>query len=244
MVDSLQINGKIAQAWFSSFSKVCETKDVDTLIGLLLPDGWFRDLLTFTWDVRSRHGHEEIKAYLSDSTFAEQKLSDFAIDERPGLRTSSFPSSGKPGFGVEFAFTFETSLAWGRGFVRLLPSSNSQNGVDESSPWKAQSVMMMVSDWKGHEEQSYESGIYDGHNLSWDEVQKQRRELIESNPQVVIRELLKVLFIILIFIYNAQSVRVRQDFNKPLVIVNQEFALSLLNKMCVWGMYGGNVIPP
>ena len=45
--------------------------------------------------------------------------------------------------------------------------------------------MMMIDDWKGYEELAYGRGIYD-HNLSWEDIQKQRRLEIESDPQVII----------------------------------------------------------
>ena len=171
---------QVAEAWLSSFAGAAEKADVDALVGHILPVGWFRDLLTFTWDLRSRHGTDDIKAYLSP-TLEDKKPFNFVIDAQPYLQPSFFPiNEGKSG--VEFAFKFETSVALGRGGARLVPTDQNQ------SSWKALSVMMMVDSWKGHEEIPFESGIYDGHNLSWEEVQRQRREEIEKDPQVVISE--------------------------------------------------------
>ena len=70
--------------------------------------------------------------------------------------------------GIEFAFTFETALALGRGYARIVPHTQNREN------WQAL-VVMMMDNWKNREELPYESGIYDSHNLSWQEVQRDRR---------------------------------------------------------------------
>lgn len=169
----------IAQAWLSGFASALYAEDVDALVALFLPNGWFRDLLTFTWDLRTRHGREEIKEYLLANA-RNKEISNLQVDlSRSGLEpTKSLQPNQK--YEVEVALTFETPKAWGRGFVRL------QQDPDSGNSWKALSVMMMIDNWKGHEEQDFELGIYDGHNLSWQEVQAERKAKTENDPQVLI----------------------------------------------------------
>ena len=47
-------------------------------------------------------------------------------------------------------------------------------------------VLFMLSDWKAFKEISNESGVYDGHNLSWKEVREKQVEEIEKDPHVII----------------------------------------------------------
>jgi hypothetical protein len=55
-----------------------------------------------------------------------------------------------------------------------------------SGDWKALSVFMMMDDLKGHEEVGYEDGVYGGHTLGWEDVNRERREKVESNPHVIV----------------------------------------------------------
>ena len=54
----------IASAWLTDFSTRFEKGDVDSLVELFHTEGWFRDFLTFTWDLRTRHGRDQIRSYL------------------------------------------------------------------------------------------------------------------------------------------------------------------------------------
>lgn len=181
-MSSKDINAtEIAKDWLSVFAPACEKAEVDALVSCILPIGWFRDLLTFSWDLHTRHGTNEIKSYLS-GTLEKKQISNVKLDSRPGLQPSQFPID-KDVSGVELAFTFETPKAFGRGTARLVPNKDaSPNGPT----WKALAVMMMIDNWKGHEELPYESGLFGGHTIAWEDILKDRREAIEKDPYVVI----------------------------------------------------------
>lgn len=106
-------------------------------------------------------------------------ITNIRLDERQGLEPSFFAVSADLS-GVEAAFRFEAPAIWGRGFIRLLPSSNGS--------WKALSVFMTVDDIKGHEEADHESGLYRRHTLTWQDVIADRHLAIEEDPQVLVRE--------------------------------------------------------
>ncbi|THH07266.1 hypothetical protein EW145_g3496 [Phellinidium pouzarii] len=139
--------------------------------------GWFRDLLVFTPGLESRHGHASIRSHLKD-TLGQAQLVNFKLDD------NIFGQPHASGLGpdtpvIEAAFTFETPRALGKGYVRILYPH------DGETP-KAMMMMMMVSDWKGHEEIIYESGVYDEHNVSWGEIRAQRHAEIEKDPFVIV----------------------------------------------------------
>jgi putative flavoprotein involved in K+ transport len=77
-------------------------------------DCYWRDLLTFSWDFKTLHGIGEVKSWLLDT-------SDIAGAH--GFRLEGEPAIGAIGEyseTLEFFFKFETSVAQGRGYVRLV----------------------------------------------------------------------------------------------------------------------------
>jgi len=160
----------IAKSWLEGFGASLERKDIPSLTSHLFPYGWFRDNLVFTWNHRSLCG-ESIAEYLS-SNFDKVDISNVKLDDT--WETNFSPERNI----LESAFTLETSIAYGRGLVMLQP--------DETGGWKALSVYMTMVDLKGHEEMGPESGYYDNHGKTWNEVFAERKERIESDPHVVI----------------------------------------------------------
>ena len=55
----------IATTWLSGFAKALEAGDVEGILPSILPHGWFRDILIFTWDNRTARGHDAIRSFLS-----------------------------------------------------------------------------------------------------------------------------------------------------------------------------------
>lgn len=167
----------IAKEWLSKFAARIASTDVNGIVALFGEHGWYRDLLTLTFDFRALDGPQNIKKYLSDN-LANTQISKVELDTRRFLTPELF-EAGPNVNGVEGAFTFETPKALGQGNFRLLPEGN-------KGEWKALTVMTMVSDWKGHEEPKCELGHYEGHTQLWEKVKQKRRLEIESNPQVIV----------------------------------------------------------
>ncbi len=179
--ESLEKCFKVANAWIESLRAAFEQADADAFADCIDSQGWFRDLMTFSWDFKSRHGHEDIKNYVSQS-IKDVKIFDLRLEENS--------TEGRPHLGhlgqtpvVQAGLWFETPKAKGRGYV-LIPLVEG----DALATPRAFALLLMINDWKGHEELGYELGIYDGHNLSWEEVQAQRHQAIETDPDVLISE--------------------------------------------------------
>ncbi|KAI0327781.1 FAD/NAD(P)-binding domain-containing protein [Cubamyces sp. BRFM 1775] len=91
----------IANEWLTSFGEAATKNDAAALSNLMLPNGWLRDVLIFTWDFRSLGGREKIlHAYLAPRVL-----------QVPQLNVS----------GVEFAFTFSCDRGPGRAYLVDLP---------------------------------------------------------------------------------------------------------------------------
>lgn len=136
----------VATQWLSALTSAVENADVEAITQQFLPDGWLRDLLVFTWDVRSLAGRSKISSYLSNS-LSGARLIDIRLDDTTDLspRTIVIPLL-QGAAGVELAFTFECRHGHGRAHARLLP--------DDDGTFRALSLLTEVADLVGHEESS------------------------------------------------------------------------------------------
>ncbi|OSC96813.1 FAD/NAD-P-binding domain-containing protein [Trametes coccinea BRFM310] len=134
----------IANEWLSTFTAAIGSNDYDALAQTILVDGWLRDILVFTWDIRSLEGRDRIASYLS-ITLSSAAVSAIKLDDSPFLAPRSFELPLKQASGVEAAFTFECAHGRARGNVRILP--------DVDGNYKAFTLMTELFDLPGHEEQ-------------------------------------------------------------------------------------------
>jgi hypothetical protein len=171
----------IAHSWLVKLDAATSSSDVEATTSLFLNNGWLRDVLVFTWTHRSLCGHGAIAAFLS-SHLRQAQIRNIKLDEDHGISPSVITTSGHAM--VEAALTFDTPIVHGRGLTRLLQ--------DQGGEWKALSVFLVVDDLKGHEEKDFESGLYDGHTKTWNEVQEVRRARVEKDPHVLIGEYLNI----------------------------------------------------
>ena len=99
---------QLAGAWLADFTSALERGDVDAAVALFEPDGYWRDLVAFTWNISTQEGTGEIRAMLQ-SRLVDVKPRAFAVE---GEATAA---EGV----VDAWFTFETAVARGRGHLRL-----------------------------------------------------------------------------------------------------------------------------
>src|SRR4030095_7201675 len=117
-----------AGAWLADFGTALERQDLEAAVALFEPDCYWRDLVAFTWNIRTQEGPEAIRTMLK-ARLADTRPSGFAVEgeatESDGL--------------VNAWFTFETAVARGRGHLRL------RNG-------KAFTLLTTMTELKGFEE--------------------------------------------------------------------------------------------
>jgi len=97
-----------AATWLASFARALEASDVTAASGLFADESYWRDLLTFTWNIKTMEGRAAIEAMLRE-TLATTSPSAWTLT---GEATSD-------GGVIEAWFTFETAAAWGQGVMRL-----------------------------------------------------------------------------------------------------------------------------
>ncbi|TIN76049.1 NAD(P)/FAD-dependent oxidoreductase [Mesorhizobium sp.] len=119
---------KQAASWLSSLSRALEAGDAAAATDLFVEDCYWRDLLTFTWNIKTMEGRAAIRNML-DATLAAT---------RPTAWQLTGEASSHEGT-IEAWFSFETSSAWGHGNMRL------QDG-------RCRTLFTAMSDLKGFEE--------------------------------------------------------------------------------------------
>ncbi len=116
--------------WLKDFSDALNNADLAAAEGLFDEECYWRDLLTFTWNVKTLEGKRQIAAMLA-SCLPNTNPTSFSIDG----------DAGRNGDITEAWFTLETSVARGCGYLRLRKG-------------KCWTILTTISELKGHEEKS------------------------------------------------------------------------------------------
>jgi putative flavoprotein involved in K+ transport len=119
---------KQAATWLASFARALEARDITAVANLFVEDCYWRDLLTFTWNIKTMEGRQAVNDML-EATLASARPTAWRLS---GEATSDEGS-------VEAWFTFETPAARGHGVMRL------RDG-------RCRTLFTAMSDLKGFEE--------------------------------------------------------------------------------------------
>jgi putative flavoprotein involved in K+ transport len=117
-----------ATDWLSSLDRALRSRDIDAATALFGDECYWRDLVTFTWNIKTMEGRDAIAQML-----------------RTNLEATA-PSNWRPegdativDGAIETSFSFETAVARGRGHLRLRDN-------------KAWTLLTAMVELKGHEE--------------------------------------------------------------------------------------------
>ena len=130
-----------AAAWLSCLGDALAASDIGAAVALFGSECYWRDLLTFTWNIKTMEGHEAIGRML-EATLAATAPSAWTIVE---------DATDTDGI-VEAWFTFETGVARGKGHLRLRGDRG----------W---TFLTTMTELKGHEERrgaTRENGVAHG----------------------------------------------------------------------------------
>lgn len=114
--------------WLSDFNGALEKNDVETAVSLFADDCYWRDLVSFTWNIKTLEGQGQIADMLT-ARLNDVKPSNWHIDgeanEADGV--------------VDAWINFETDVSCGRGHIRMLDG-------------KCWTLLTSMTSLKGHEE--------------------------------------------------------------------------------------------
>ncbi|MDF1737186.1 MAG: NAD(P)/FAD-dependent oxidoreductase [Minwuia sp.] len=117
-----------AEAWLEALDDALSRRDAGAASSLFLPDGHWRDILAFTWHIRTFSGATAIRAELG-RRLDTVKPTGFSLakDRTPPRKVKR---AGREA--LEVIFGFHTSAGHGQGVVRLVPDPE---GSGELRAW-------------------------------------------------------------------------------------------------------------
>ncbi len=156
--------------WLTDFGAALAASNHSGAVDLFAEDSYWRDLVTFTWNLKTVEGHDQIRDLL-DARAAEVAPTNWQ------LTSEANEADGV----VDGWITFETAVARGEGHIRLI------NG-------KCFTLLTAMTELKGHEERKFgnrpkgvEHGA-DAERQTWLEKQQQEQAQLGHSiqPYVVI----------------------------------------------------------
>jgi putative flavoprotein involved in K+ transport len=159
-----------AQDWLSRFDQALTRRDIDGAVALFGDDCYWRDLVSFTWNICTQENPAAVRAMLA------ARLDDVA----PSHWQLIGEASSADGV-LEAWFTFETRLARGKGLLRLIGG-------------RAWTLLTTMVELKGFEEKTgehraagAEHGVHPGRK-SWGELRDHEFATLgyETQPEVVV----------------------------------------------------------
>ncbi|WP_218614366.1 NAD(P)/FAD-dependent oxidoreductase [Pseudonocardia sp. KRD291] len=159
-----------AETWVSAFADALSARDVDRVTSLFAEDCYWRDLVSFTWNLKTVEGREQV-ADMLNATLERTDPSNWEITAEPATADGV----------TEAWLSFETATGRGTGHVRVVDG-------------KAWTLLTTLDELKGHEEPSGErrpKGAEHGANpdrVTWlEDREKEAKELgYTRQPEVVI----------------------------------------------------------
>ncbi|CCH78782.1 conserved hypothetical protein [Nostocoides japonicum T1-X7] len=158
-----------ADAWLSAFETALAARDVERAAGLFATESFWRDLVSFTWNITTVENPDGVRALLSQ-TLDRTDPSAFATSE---------PATEDGGV-VTAWITFETRVGRGTGLLRL----TEVDGED-----RAWTLLTALQELKGHEEPKGTArprGAEHGANkqrTTWKEKRQEEAESLGSTTQ-------------------------------------------------------------
>jgi putative flavoprotein involved in K+ transport len=154
-----------AADWRTRFDAALRSRDIDAATALFGDECFWRDLVAFTWNIKTLEGRDEIAAMLAANLEAASP-SHWRLEGEPTLEDGA----------IETSLTFETAVARGRAHLRLRQG-------------KAWTLLTTMAELKGHEEKKGPSrikGVEHGsreRQKNWLEKRREEEEALGFSEQ-------------------------------------------------------------
>ena len=182
---------EVVAHWLSTFEDALKKEDFNSLAALFRPDGWWRDHLGLSWDLRTLNGVDAISNYIKHQTQGG-KHQLFNLNARiTGRYKPKLANPREDVRWVESMFDFETNAGRGAGVVRLV-----QNG--SQGAWKCYLLSTTLLEIKGAEELIGGRRPHGGDNSltalpgkeymgNWQDHRERQKEFVDSELCVAAR---------------------------------------------------------
>jgi putative flavoprotein involved in K+ transport len=167
-------------AWLAALETALARKDHRRIAAMMHGDGYWRDLLTFGWEFKTLHGIDAICAWLPEAA-AAHAARNFRLERDPTV--GSLLDHDQT---LEFFFRFETDLARGRGYVRLVPDPAAPNGVRALTVLTAMDELKRFPKATARNRSREDLRIASRKPDNWLDRRNAARQFAERDPEVVI----------------------------------------------------------
>ncbi|KAI3554908.1 hypothetical protein CABS01_11684 [Colletotrichum abscissum] len=173
--------GKAATDVINAFNAALNSKDYNKLAQLFVADGYWRDHLALSWDLRTLKGREKIQSFLSEAC----RLKEVQIDTSTAYRAPHFApldAHGKVQC-LQYFIKVKTDVGPGEGVVRM---------VESGDKWEIFTFFTTLREIAGHEEPTRhrrEKGVdhvQKRESKNWKEKREDSVNYVDSEPTVVI----------------------------------------------------------
>lgn len=195
----------IASKVVDSFNAALSKGDTQAIANLFLDDGYWRDHLGVTWDLRTLKGRDKIADFLANATTTSSTnandtpfpLTALEIDRSTAYRAPQFGAFDGVGDvkGVQFFFRFTSKVGSGQGLARLAERGGS------AGEWRIFTFFTLLREIKGHEEARHQhrpKGVEHGgrpDRKNWQERRTAAINFEDREPTVLILGM-SVLFLV------------------------------------------------
>ncbi|KAF6788752.1 flavin-binding monooxygenase-like protein [Colletotrichum sojae] len=172
---------KAAAEVTNAFNSALRSRNYRNLAGLFVSDGYWRDHLCLSWDLRTLKGRDKIEKFLSSRC----RLTEVRVDSSSEYRAPHLAAldAHDEVLCLQFFINVDTEVGPGQGVVRL---------VESGSKWEILTFYTTLREIQGHEEPLRHRrdkgvehvGIRDGKN--WKEKREDAVNYVDSEPTVVI----------------------------------------------------------
>lgn len=161
---------KVAQIWFSVFSKAVAARDIKGILSTMCDKPWWRDTFALTWDMRTFFDKDKISQFLNERL----PVTNFS---NPTFLSANLAQPWNDMAWIAVQFAFETDIATGRGVVFLVPTPTG---------WKALIISTILDALKGFPEQLGKLRNPFPNHGKWAEERKREQEFPDGDPEVLI----------------------------------------------------------
>ena len=168
--------------WLARFERALAETDAALLSRLFHPDSYWRDLLAFTWEIRTVSGVDAIAGELQ-AHVGHLAPRHFAL--APG-RTPPRRVKRAGTLAIEAIFRFETAVGRASGVLRLTPASG------DSRDLRAWTLLTALEEMKGHEERvgrsrpTGQSYARDFRGPNWLDQRRSAAQYADRDPTVLV----------------------------------------------------------
>ncbi|MET8307792.1 NAD(P)/FAD-dependent oxidoreductase [Micromonospora sp. NPDC005173] len=171
---------RVVTEWLQNLEAAMDTEDLNRLADLFMPNADWRDLVSFTWDVRTTLGGREAAAGLIARNRDVKAHAFTPVHGRTPPRVVVRADDDV----VEGLFTFETAFGHGTGVLRL--------DLGAGLPLRARTLLTTLQDLTGFEERrganrphgTAYSRTFGGKN--WLDLRQEEQRYDDRSPEVLI----------------------------------------------------------